>query len=333
MKNHNEMYQSLLSRYEEHQGKKKKRILTLKRTIPLLASFCVCAVLGLGYWNHIHKLPSITIQSDVIDEPTLETPDMATSTVSGNKSTAQINDKTEPVSTTVLANNSETDRMTTAAGKQTQTETTVVTDASEAQMDEQVTEMQAETQTPATTAPVTYTQPVNDETDPPVQQTDSVQYVSFSNDYPYYDSVSDLANKANQVFSGRVTNISFELLNMITMQPLKDGEDTQWAMIYTIYEIEAEKVYAGSPTIVKLRIEGGIPSGYEQEQTTLLGSNTIPVMEGAPVLYTGEKYLFALYHADDSEYSSILNPLQSVYAENAVQTGEFSADDIIAYYS
>ena len=26
MKNHNEMYQSLLSRYEEHQEKKKKRI-------------------------------------------------------------------------------------------------------------------------------------------------------------------------------------------------------------------------------------------------------------------------------------------------------------------
>lgn len=68
-------------------------------------------------------------------------------------------------------------------------------------------------------------------------------------------------------------------------------------------------MYAGTPTIVKLRIEGGIPSSFEQEQITLLGSDTIPVMEGAPVLEVGSNYLFALYHEDGSEYSSILNPM------------------------
>ncbi|WP_366509115.1 dockerin type I repeat-containing protein [Ruminococcus sp.] len=165
------------------------------------------------------------------------------------------------------------------------------------------------------------------------QQPVSVKYESFSHDYPYYNTVSDLANKANQVFSGKVTNISFEMLDLTTMQPVKADEDSQRAMICTIYEIEAEEVYAGTPTIVKLRIEGGIPSSFEQEQITLLGSDTIPVMEGTPVLEVGANYLFALYYADGSEYSSILNPLQSIYTENEVQTGGFSADEIISYYS
>lgn len=71
---------------------------------------------------------------------------------------------------------------------------------------------------------------------------------------------------------------------MMTMQPIKDGEDTQWATLCTIYEIEAEEVYAGTPTTVKLRIEGGIQSGFEQEQIALLGNGKIPVMEDTPVL-------------------------------------------------
>lgn len=165
------------------------------------------------------------------------------------------------------------------------------------------------------------------------QQPVSVKYESFSHDYPYYNTVSDLANKANQVFSGKVTNISFEMLDLRTMQPVKADEDSQRAMICTIYEIEAEEVYAGTPTIVKLRIEGGIPSSLEQEQITLLGSDTIPVMEGAPVLEVGSNYLFALYHEDGSEYSSILNPMQSIYTEDNVNTDRVSGADIISYFS
>ena len=162
---------------------------------------------------------------------------------------------------------------------------------------------------------------------------ETVQYEAFSRDYPYYNTVPDLASKANQVFSGRVKNISFEMLDMQTMQPLKDGEGSQWAMLFTVYEIEAEEVYAGTPNIVKLRIEGGISSRYEKTQIALLGNERIPVMVDLPALTIGTKYLFALYHTDDSEYSSILNPLQSIYTESAEQTGGFSAEEIISYFS
>ena len=161
---------------------------------------------------------------------------------------------------------------------------------------------------------------------------ETVQYEAFSHDYPYYNTVPDLASKANQVFSGRVKNISFEMLDLQTMQPLKDGEGSQWAMLFTVYEIEAEEVYAGTPNSVKLRIEGGISSGYEKKQIALLGNERIPVMVDVPALTIGTKYLFALYHADDSEYSSILNPLQSIYTEDEVKESGFSADDIISYF-
>lgn len=160
-----------------------------------------------------------------------------------------------------------------------------------------------------------------------------VEYEEISRDYPYYDSLSSLANKANQVFSGRINKVSFEVLDMRTMKPIEDGEISQWAMLFTVYEIEAEEVYAGSPISVKLRIEGGIPDGYEREQIALLGNAKIPVMKEFPALTIGTKYLFALYHADGAEYSSILNPMQSIYSENAVSTGEFSIEEIKAYYS
>ena len=161
MKNHNEMYQSLLSRYEEHQEKKKKRILTIKRTVPALACFCFCAVLGIGYWNHFQKLPNIPVKPDVIEEPTIEVPATTTSMVTESKTTTQVSDKIESASTTAPVSNSETERITTTAGIQTQTVTTVVTDATETPTTEQVVK-QTETQAPATTPSVTYTQPVTE---------------------------------------------------------------------------------------------------------------------------------------------------------------------------
>lgn len=155
MKNDDQMYQSVLSRYAEYQEtKKKQRRQTIRRTVPVLACFCFCAVLGLGYWKHFRNLPSIPVQPDYIDETTLETPETTTSTVSESASTTLVSDKTEPASTTAPVSNSETERITTTAGIQTQT-TAAVTDASESPVTQQVTGKQTEMQASATTHLVT----------------------------------------------------------------------------------------------------------------------------------------------------------------------------------
>lgn len=167
MKNDDQMYQSVLSRYAEYQEtKKKQRKQTIRRTVPVLACFCFCAVLGLGYWKHFRNLPNIPVQPDFIDETTMETPHTTTSTVSESKSTTQASDKTEQVFTTAPSSNSETERMTTTAGIQPQT-----TDATEASTTEQVVK-QTETLAPATTPSATYTLPI---TDPPVVTTVETQ--------------------------------------------------------------------------------------------------------------------------------------------------------------
>ncbi len=162
MKNDDQMYQSVLSRYAEYQEtKKKQRKQTIRRTVPVLACFCFCAVLGLGYWKHFRNLPTIPVQPDFIDDTTLEVPETTTSTVSESHSSTQVSDKTEPASTTAPPSNSETERMTTTADIQTQTTDTT----------EQVVK-QTETLAPATTLPAIYTQPI---TDPPVVTTVETQ--------------------------------------------------------------------------------------------------------------------------------------------------------------
>ena len=59
MKNYDEMYQSVLSKYDEYQKKKKKRIRTIRRTVPVLACFCLTIVLGVGYLDYFKNLPHI----------------------------------------------------------------------------------------------------------------------------------------------------------------------------------------------------------------------------------------------------------------------------------
>ena len=110
MKNDDQMFQSVLSRRNEYRERRKKRILTIKHTAPVLACFCLCAVLGLGYWNHFRNIPSIPVQPDVIDETTLEVPETATSE-SENTSRTQITHQTEPVFTTTPTSLSLTERL------------------------------------------------------------------------------------------------------------------------------------------------------------------------------------------------------------------------------
>lgn len=83
MKSHNEMYRSLLSRYNEYQDKKQKRIRTLRRIAPVLACFVIVVGLGLGYWKHLDKTPIILADTDIVEVTT----EAITSPVTGNITT------------------------------------------------------------------------------------------------------------------------------------------------------------------------------------------------------------------------------------------------------
>ena len=162
MKNDEQMFQSVLSRRNEYRERKNKRIRTIRRTVPVLACFCLTIALGVGYWDYFKNLPHIPVQPNIIEEPTIETPDTTTASTGAN-TTVGSETPSEQASTTAPTLNSETERMTTTAGNQAQTVTTVVTDATEPPV---VTTV--ETQAPIVTEPITTTEWIRPVA-PPVQ--------------------------------------------------------------------------------------------------------------------------------------------------------------------
>lgn len=170
MKNDDQMFQSVLSRRNEYRERKNKRIRTIKRTVPVLACFCLTIALGVGYWDHFMNLPHIPVQPNIIEEPTVETPDTTTASTDDN-TTVSSETPSEQASTTAPTSNSVTERMTTTAGNQAQTVTTVVTDATEAPATEQAAE-QTEAPVSVETEPIADPQPV---TEPPAVTTVETQ--------------------------------------------------------------------------------------------------------------------------------------------------------------
>ena len=146
MKSHNEMYRSLLSRYNEYQEKKVKRIRAVRRIIPVLACFCVVAILGLGYWNHMDKISIIpeTVNEDITssigttttiltESTSVSKPVFTTTTVRTQRATSSTAATTEPHTqnnTTSIAIKSPVSKVTTEALLVTQIpQTTVISTA------------------------------------------------------------------------------------------------------------------------------------------------------------------------------------------------------------
>lgn len=171
MKNDDQMFQSVLSRRNEYRERKNKRIRTIRRTVPVLACFCLTIAFGVGYWDHFRNLPHIPVQPNIIEEPTSEIPEITTTASTDSNTTISSGTPSEPASTTAPFSNSETERITSSAGVQTQTVTTVATDATDIPTTEQEVK-QTEKQVSTTTSPVIQTQPVKDiQTTAPAQTT------------------------------------------------------------------------------------------------------------------------------------------------------------------
>ena len=70
MKTYDEMYQSVLSKYDKYLEKKKKRNRIIRRTVPVLACLCLTMVFGIGYWDNLKNLPHNPEQTGIIEETT-----------------------------------------------------------------------------------------------------------------------------------------------------------------------------------------------------------------------------------------------------------------------
>lgn len=175
MKNDEQMYQSVLSRRDAYRAKKERKKRVFLRAVPVLACCCLAAVLGLGYRNHLKKLPEIPA---VQMEPEITGTTLPVTTASA---------VTEPGQTVTTAARTAKTKVTSAKSTETVTKAVTVTEAAESAAIRQtetqpvtappVTQTKPAAQTVTQTQPVTQTKPVTTEEpgapEPPIQTTET----------------------------------------------------------------------------------------------------------------------------------------------------------------
>ena len=141
-------------------------------------------------------------------------------------------------------------------------------------------------------------------------------YTSSIADWPIYEDVEELMEAGNVILLGKVTDISFQVLDSRTGQP--PSEDTQEVdrSLYTIYDLDVITSYKGdSHETIKIRVLGGLEHIYEEEQLKALeeeSQKAIPIIKGKPNITIDETYLFVLHQYEDT-MPTLVNMEQGVY--------------------
>ena len=143
MKNDLEMYQSVLSKRNEHRKKKEKQLRIIKRTLPVLACFCLTLGLWAAFRERTEKLPEIPDTPGIIETTTTVTAVISSTAVNISTSAATA---ASALKTTLTAS--------TVTGQTTKT-TAAVTETPAVTQTEQTTAQQTETPISSTNATVT----------------------------------------------------------------------------------------------------------------------------------------------------------------------------------
>ncbi len=167
----------------------------------------------------------------------------------------------------------------------------------------------------------------------------NVEYIDVSADWPAYTNVSALIKEANVVVVGKVTGISFQMLDTQTACPPTEISNLKDCLLYTIYDVEVLTSYKGTSSgTIKIRLMGGLKDIYLNEQLAALASfdeSTIPVVAGMPKMEIGETYLLVLYQYEDTMPTPV-NPGQGMYKlDDPLQKDTYSyvsPKEIISYF-
>lgn len=126
-------------------------------------------------------------------------------------------------------------------------------------------------------------------------------------EYPVYDTAEEIVNASDLVFSGTVTEIDYESLNVKS----ETGADPETGLVeaseipYTIFNINIEQVYKGNVESDSLSIKR--PGGKMDGQ--------VFAIEDASTIEVGETYLF-LTQTYENTYPSLLNVTQASFDMN-----------------
>lgn len=132
--------------------------------------------------------------------------------------------------------------------------------------------------------------------------------VTISADYPIYDSLEELAGKADTIIKGKITGFTYKDLNVTEESQSDDerlnpgGEKDNSVIPYTVFTVEIEEVYKGTvreKDTIQIKTLGGIAGDTEYFLED----------SGETGLEEGKKYVLFLETYSNSP-ASLLNPIQ-----------------------
>lgn len=123
-------------------------------------------------------------------------------------------------------------------------------------------------------------------------------------EYPVYGSAEELVDASDLVFSGTVTHINYDSLNVQSQSGVdSDTGLTESSDIpYTIFDIDIHHIYKGNVESESIEIKrpGGVVNGQ------------VYAVEGASDIELGETYLF-ITQTYQNTYPSLLNVTQASF--------------------
>ncbi|NLZ82336.1 MAG: hypothetical protein GX915_01565, partial [Clostridiales bacterium] len=187
--------------------------------------------------------------------------------------------------------------------------------------------------------PINEDQPLVDLHTEVEQNEDKVIYKSIKADWPVYEDLEDLVKAGNVILLGKVTDISFQVLDDRTGQAPSEETEEVDRNLYTIYDIDVITSYKGdSFEPIKIRALGGLENLYIKEQLKALEEETkklITFVKGRPNITIDETYLFVLSQYEET-MPTLVNMEQGVYDTRDPHKKDwysfFSAKDIISSF-
>ncbi|MCL2816891.1 MAG: hypothetical protein FWD39_00700 [Clostridiales bacterium] len=162
---------------------------------------------------------------------------------------------------------------------------------------------------------------------------EEIKYAEMSADWPIYSDARELLKEwGNLVFIGKVTGISFAVLDITTgLAPTEATEDRN-RRLYTLYEVEIIVSYKGDASdVTYFKVIGGLRDYRADEQLRIMKEGNARWWEyGIPIFgcdqelkcEIGKTYLFVMLKSETGNTPKILNPWQSLYDLNDPLTGQ-----------
>lgn len=164
----------------------------------------------------------------------------------------------------------------------------------------------------------------------------SVQFGSIEVDWQWYSSAEQLIEHGDIIVSGKVTDISFAMLDKYTGKVVDANVNDSESELCTIFHVDVITPYKGcDEETLQIRMEGGLENYMVDEQIEVLkehGGNVINYLSDPPKIELGEEYLFILGQFEDT-LPCIINSFQTAFPlkdrTSKEKYSNASVDDII----